>query len=85
MPREVRVRAHYAVRLVTVAVADKQNLNHGSVKPPNGTFCRDLRREKIVHSCRKTGPTWQIAAMDGSQMVVENQKVYYHVRSFSDH
>lgn len=28
MPREVRVRAHYAVRLVTVAVAHEKHFNH---------------------------------------------------------
>ena len=85
MPHEVRVLPHYALRLVTVAVADKQNLSHGLIRPPKATFCRDLSSGKNVHFCRKSGPTRQIAAMDGSQMVVENQKVYYHVRSFSDH
>ncbi len=33
MPREVRVRAHYAVRLVTVAVADKKNLDQSVLTP----------------------------------------------------
>ena len=80
MPQEVRVRAHDAVRLVTVAVAHKQNLNHRPPMPPKATFCRDLRSGKIVHFCRKTGPTRQIAAMDGSRMVVENREVYYRVR-----
>ena len=50
MPHEVRVLPHYALRLVTVAVADKQNLNHGSIKPPNGTFCRDLRTKVLPMS-----------------------------------
>ena len=35
MPREVRVRAHYAVRLVTVSVADKKDMCLGHIKPPS--------------------------------------------------
>ena len=33
MPREVRVLPHYAVRLVTVAVADKKHFDHSFEKP----------------------------------------------------
>jgi hypothetical protein len=53
--------------------------------PRKTTFCRDLRSGKIIHFCRKTGQTRQIATMDGSQIVVENREVYYHIRSFSGH
>jgi len=66
MPQEVRILPHYALRLVTVAVANKQNLNHGSIRPPKATFCRDLRTGEIVHSCGKTGRTRQIAANRGN-------------------
>lgn len=40
MPQEVRVRAHDAIRLVTVAVADKKNTCLGHVKPPPAASCR---------------------------------------------
>ena len=66
MPHEVRVLPHYALRLVTVAVADKQNLSHGLIRPPKATFCRDLSSGKNVHFCRKSGPTRQIAANRGN-------------------
>ena len=80
MPQEVRILPHYALRLVTVPVADKKNLRHRPPMPHKATFCRDLRSGKIVHFCRKTGRTLQIAAMDGSRMVVDNWKIYYRVR-----
>ena len=51
---------------LNVAVAHKQNLRHRSIRPPNGTFCRDLRSGKIVHFCRKSGLTQQIAANRGN-------------------
>ena len=63
LPPEVRVRAHYAVRLVTVPMADKKNLNHRPPMPHKATFCRDLRSRQEIHFCRKTRPTRQIAAM----------------------
>ena len=40
MPREVRVRAHYAVRLVTVSVADKTDTCLVHVKSPPAASCR---------------------------------------------
>lgn len=36
MPQEVRVRAHYDVRLVTVAMANKQYPNHPFDKASSG-------------------------------------------------
>ena len=50
MPREVRVRAHYAVRLVTVAVADKKYTCLGHQMPPFAAICRvskTLRRSEF--------------------------------------
>ena len=48
--------------------------------PPGGSFCRDLQAGKIIRFCRKSGLTRQFAALNGSQMVVENREVYYRVR-----
>ena len=50
--------------------------------PHKATFCRDLRSGKIVHFCRKTGRTRQIAAMDGSRLVVKKRVFYYRLDSF---
>ena len=34
MPQEVRILPHYALRFVTVPVADKKDTCQGHVKPP---------------------------------------------------
>ena len=51
MPQEVRVRAHDAVRLVTVAVADKKDTRLGHVKPPPAAICRVFKAFRRSEFC----------------------------------
>ena len=49
MPQEVRVRAHDAIRLVTVPVANKQNPDHCPIKPFPAAGCRNMAH---LRACR---------------------------------
>ena len=53
MPLSRRVLPLYTTRLVTVAVANKKNPDHGYTMPSNAKFCRDLRTKPIVHFYQK--------------------------------
>jgi len=51
MPREVRVLPHYALRLVTVPMADKKDTRLGHQMPPFAAFCRVFKTLRRSDFC----------------------------------